>query len=697
MANSEPIIVSNFNSFLSLTKVHASVIEPGTDPSTGMADGFKEFSFVKNSALTPPGPEYKPIKKVYLNGTLISGPSKNGTYDAIQSEGSLYFSEQSGQIQTVINNTIKNLLSNSGSSLYKLVTYTIVDSFCYYNNLDFSGPRPAPTLGFSQPVSYYINPVTFSKQDFINAAIYNLELIADSFTNNDISYINVADETPESIDIQPELKGTNIAFISEGLSTYTMTKFASLLTGANINDISMPETNTVNVEGGVGVNIWSLDTYIRYLKQASIELLNAIALTWNEIAITDYIFTYHFLPNEDDLTTTELEEITPPKPNSSNNKDLRAKMRSGHANNTFYLNDYNWGLNEKDSFEKMQYDVNSFPYIRLYELQVDLQISYKKILNTVKQNAVGFLDRITDNEAFRGLMSSSAWLGSGAKLVKTGKDVALAAREVTSEGGIAGTFVGNLITSNSIDAEGASKIDNLANAIGGDWVGQYDVPFFANSFLKADSKDSWSMGTGDNDAINRKDNLLIQNGFNINAQEMPEWKFSQGATLDWTNTFYLVNDNIDNFFRNFEFLMALTAGNYWVQSSGDGLVGSIMSFISSGLAFGQASQVYYYRPPNLFRIYSPGRFLMLFAALSIDVNFIGKTKYYSPLEMSNLVKGNSSMEAFKSQGFHMPEAFEIKMVVKDLTPQCFNIVAGFYHNESGVIPNLSSSRRLERK
>jgi hypothetical protein len=45
----------------------------------------------------------------------------------------------------------------------------------------------------------------------------------------------------------------------------------------------------------------------------------------------------------------------------------------------------------------------------------------------------------------------------------------------------------------------------------------------------------------------------------------------------------------------------------------------------------------------------------------------------------------------------MPEAFEIKMVFKDLTPQCFNIVAGFYHNESGIIPNLSSNRRLERK
>lgn len=686
MANSEPIIVSNFNSFLSLTKVHASIIEPG-------ANGFKEFSFIKNS--TPQ--EYKPIKKVYLNGTLISGPSKNGTYDAIQSEGSLYFSEQSAQIQTIINNTIKNLLSNSGSSLYKLVTYTIVDSFCYYNNLNFSGPRPEPTLEVSQPISYYINPVTFSKQDFINATIYNLELMADSFTNNDISHINVADDEPKPIDIQSELKRTNIAFISEGSSTYTMSKFASLLTGANINDISISETNTINVEGGVGANIWSLDTYIRHLKQASIELLNAIALTWNEIAITDYIFTYYFSPNEDDLTTTELEEITPPKPNSSNDKDLRAKMRSGHANNTFYLDDYNWGLNEKDSFEKMQYDVNSFPYIRLYELQVDLQISYKKILNTVKENAAGFLDRITDNEVFRGIMSSSVWLGSGAKLVKTGKDAALAARDVASSGGLAGTYVGNLVTSNSIDAEGASKINNLANAIGGDWVGQYDVPFFANSFLKADSKESWSMGTGDNDALNRKDNLLIQNGFNLNAQEMPEWKFSQGATLDWTNTFYLVNDNIDNFFRNFEFLMALTAGNYWVQSSGDGLVGKAMSWISSALTFGQTNQVYYYRPPNLFRIYSPGRFLMLFAALSIDVNFIGKTKYYSPLEMSNLVKGNSSMEAFKSQGFHMPEAFEIKMVVKDLTPQCFNIVAGFYHNESGVIPNLSSNRRLERK
>ena len=686
MANSEPIIVSNFNSFLSLTKVHASIIEPG-------ANGFKEFSFIKNS--TPQ--EYKPIKKVYLNGTLISGPSKNGTYDAIQSEGSLYFSEQSAQIQTIINNTIKNLLSNSGSSLYKLVTYTIVDSFCYYNNLNFSGPRPEPTLEVSQPISYYINPVTFSKQDFINATIYNLELMTDSFTNYDISYINVADEIPEQIDIQPELKGTNIAFIPEGLSTYTMSKFASLLTGANINDISISETNTINVDGGVGANIWSLDTYIRYLKQASIELLNAIALTWNEIAITDYIFTFYFSPNEYDLTTTELEEITPPKPNSSNDKDLRAKMRSGHANNTFYLDDYNWGLNEKDSFEKMQYDVNSFPYIRLYELQVDLQISYKKILNTVKENAGGFLNRITDNEVFRGIMSSSVWLGSGAKLVKTGKDAALAARDVASSGGLAGTYVGNLVTSNSIDAEGASKINNLANAIGGDWVGQYDVPFFANSFLKADSKESWSMGTGDNDALNRKDNLLIQNGFNLNAQEMPEWKFSQGATLDWTNTFYLVNDNIDNFFRNFEFLIALTAGNYWVQSSGDGLVGKAMSWISSALTFGQTNQVYYYRPPNLFRIYSPGRFLMLFAALSIDVNFIGKTKYYSPLEMSNLVKGNSSMEAFKSQGFHMPEAFEIKMVVKDLTPQCFNIVAGFYHNESGIIPNLSSNRRLERK
>ena len=198
----------------------------------------------------------------------------------------------------------------------------------------------------------------------------------------------------------------------------------------------------------------------------------------------------------------------------------------------------------------------------------------------------------------------------------------------------------------------------------GKWVGQYQIPFFSDDFMKAWSAENWSMGN----VFEGKD--LLVNNLTANVQDIPTWKFEQGSPLTWKYNFFLINDNISSLRNNLKFLMSFISGAYWFQDSS-----------------------FSYRSPNLYRIICPGRFIQLYAALNIEVSYVGKIKKYNKNDAS-MIFGNSDPRFTRfltdEGACNIPEAYKINLMVQDLTPQAFNINANYFTDaKSELIPNIA--------
>ena len=186
------------------------------------------------------------------------------------------------------------------------------------------------------------------------------------------------------------------------------------------------------------------------------------------------------------------------------------------------------------------------------------------------------------------------------------------------------------------------------------YVGKYDIPYFGNRFLSSDTTGSWSMG---NLASN---NEYLVNDLTMNVQDIPTWKYNQGQAKELNVDFYLLNKNIADTIKNMKFLFSFAAGAYWIQTS---LIG--------------------YRSPNLYRLFCPGRFLMLYAAMGIDIEFVGKVRRYTTEDAKVLFGNNTGFEPLnvminRMSSCNIPESYKISVKFKDLTPNAFNIQAAYF-------------------
>jgi hypothetical protein len=187
-----------------------------------------------------------------------------------------------------------------------------------------------------------------------------------------------------------------------------------------------------------------------------------------------------------------------------------------------------------------------------------------------------------------------------------------------------------------------------------DYVGKYDIPYFGNRFLSSDTTGSWSMGNL------ASSNEYLVNDLTMNVQDIPTWKYDQGQSKELEVTFYLLNKNIADTIKNMKFLFSFAAGSYWIQTSKIG-----------------------YRSPNLYRLFCPGRFLMLYAAMGIDIEFVGKVRRYTPEDAKVLFGNNTGFEPLnvminRMASCNIPEVYKITAKFKDLTPNAFNIQAAYF-------------------
>lgn len=310
-----------------------------------------------------------------------------------------------------------------------------------------------------------------------------------------------------------------------------------------------------------------------------------------------------------------------------NKNDMRSVLRGGVndiADSMIYgLNDYNWSMNIQE-LKEMGLTVDDFQHLQVWEFQPDLNISYKRM----SDGLIDTFSKVTDVVG-NGIIGSTASTGIQAVVNAYSKDI-------------------NEIRQYSTNV---TWVDQL---LSGYYVSRFDIPYFGSRFLSSDTTEGWSMGNL------LSNNEFLVNDLTLNVQDIPTWKYTPGQTEELTVDFYLLNKNIKDTINNMKFLFSFAAGAYWIQTSAIG-----------------------YRSPNLYRIFCPGRFLMLYAAMGINIEFVGKVRRYSS-EDAEIMFGNATGFAplnimiRRSHSCNIPEAYKISVKFKDLTPNAFNIPAAYF-------------------
>lgn len=309
----------------------------------------------------------------------------------------------------------------------------------------------------------------------------------------------------------------------------------------------------------------------------------------------------------------------------NNENDIRRIVRDNSKQNMIIgLNDYNWSMNTQ-SLSEMGLTTDDFQHLIIWEFQPDPDMSYKKVLD--------------------GAIGKVAGLGGGLF-------------QALGQSGIQKTVIETMTKGISAVQQFSTDVSWVDNLLSGYYISQFEVPYFGNKFISADTADDWELG---NMASNS--NFLV-NDLTMNVQDIPTWQYknitnSEDLELD----IYLLNENINDVIRNMKFLFSLAAGAYWIQTS---ILG--------------------YRSPNLYRIFCPGRFLMLYAAMAINIEFFGKIRRYSMTDAKKLfgtdatqfLPLNSMIK--QTKGCNIPEAYKVSLKFKDLTPNAFNIMAAYFTN-----------------
>jgi hypothetical protein len=335
-------------------------------------------------------------------------------------------------------------------------------------------------------------------------------------------------------------------------------------------------------------------------------------------------------------------------PNNLENKDIRSSLSfrsytqnagsDGRQQRIYTLNDYRWSdiplISEINNLA-------SLPKLVLTEFQpkkaLDLSVIIK-LVDNVAEAVGGGLAKITG--------------GIGSSVI----DVVKSGQEQISQ--VVGRTAINKTAQSYSSTENSEKLTDISeflNIISGDVLNTYEIPFYGEEYLNAATKDNWSAGNAFEDAGNMA--TLMNDGFQMSMLRAPQWKNTFDEGHNWSNEFYLINDNVNNLYKNFKFLNSLTSSSYWVRMPW-----------KAGLAISQS--------PNLFKVECPGRFMQLFVALDIKVTFAGKTRkseLYSKL-------GSSDSIGMIDENTLFPDAYKISIEAKDMTPNCFNIYMNYLRN-----------------
>lgn len=356
------------------------------------------------------------------------------------------------------------------------------------------------------------------------------------------------------------------------------------------------------------------------------------------------------------------EEVNDTVGESNIKGDLRQPARYFNANNSIGLADYNWG--PVYNLEHTKIDPNAFSRLILWEFQPAAVTPTKTLVAGAEQfggNAVNTIvtGKSGDAEKAKQGMKTNTNTAERFKTALDKNDKSFAAVSKLAGSAIVNYQINALADKSSQQKEDkVLGIDWIKNKLPGKWVGRYEIPFFNNHFMKTKTKDSWTMGN----ALNESGSVVssVRDGFQNNVQDVPVWDFNKDPQegINWSTSFFLINDNIGNVKKNISFLMSFAAGSYWLQIDG-----------------------YQYHCPNLYRVECPGRFFELYTSLDILVQYYGKTRKILKSEakiFDESYKFKLFNELLNNNQLFIPEAYEIKIDSKSLQPNAFNIQYNYF-------------------
>ena len=115
--------------------------------------------------------------------------------------------------------------------------------------------------------------------------------------------------------------------------------------------------------------------------------------------------------------------------------------------------------------------------------------------------------------------------------------------------------------------------------------------------------------------------------------------------------FFLINSNSSWLKKNFQFIQAIFAGTMWLHMK--------YCIIQS---------------PNVYHVLCPGRFQMYWAAIDSEVTFEGKLRKNEKVSEELMKLGIKSVD----KGMLWPDAWKIRLTIRNLTPNSFNLYADYY-------------------
>jgi hypothetical protein len=298
---------------------------------------------------------------------------------------------------------------------------------------------------------------------------------------------------------------------------------------------------------------------------------------------------------------------------------------------TYSLNDYNWSENFNMDGVNTDISNDKIPKLILTEFQPERSYNFDEItktLGTFVNNA------LTSGKGGKGLVDKV--LGGLAKTaIQTG---------VTAQQSLNFETFADTTKQEAIDGVAMRFVRGLFT---GQYLNVYEIPFFGNEYLIADTKSSWSE-SGSDMILGKEASKTLKENFSVNFPMSPVWNKASETKLNWKNTFHLINNTTDNLVRNLKFLNALISGSYWLQ-----------------LGIMQQS-------PNVYDVVCPGRFHQYFTALSVEVNFKGKLRENEKVSKE---MGEMGYNGFVSDNNKVlfPGAYEVIIKASDLSPNNFNV------------------------
>lgn len=179
----------------------------------------------------------------------------------------------------------------------------------------------------------------------------------------------------------------------------------------------------------------------------------------------------------------------------------------------------------------------------------------------------------------------------------------------------------------------------------GRFVASYDLPYFGEAYIMANSSSDWENSDGHGLAGGVKE--LLRKGTNVDYPLTPTWK--PGSPLDAPpveTEIMLYNDSFDHLNANFKFLHALAAGAFWIQDN------------------------YKQRQPNIYDVHFPGYFQYYYCSLDLEITTVGMKRTLKEGAFKKLITDNGIRLPQKT---FFPDAYKLTIKFTPLIPNNFNM------------------------